>query len=310
MNRRDALKFIGIGFISSFAPPLKFLSGSETNETKLLPIFKYTDNSLDSNQLTIKAIELAGGMKRFISKGDVVVIKPNIGWDRLPSQAANTDPGVVETLVKMTLECGAKKVNVFDNTCNDPRRCYKRSGIEDAVKKAGGNIEYIDPRKFKEMNINGVSLKKWEVYTPALECDKFINVPVLKHHSLAHLTAGMKNFMGIIGGSRSRWHQDFHQYLPDFTKFMKPTLTIVDAYRIIIRNGPTGGSPDDVKMLNTIILSQDPVGTDAMAAKLMNISPPDIEYIKNAHSLGIGSMDLYQSRIIDEKKTQDTPNKR
>ena len=200
--------------------------------------------------------------------------------------------------MKECINAGAKKVNVFDNTCSDPRRSYKRSGIQDAVIKAGGSIKFVDKRRFKEMDIKGDRLKNWKVYAPAVECDKFINVPILKHHSLARLTVGMKNLMGIVYDPRSHWHKNLVHYLVDITRFMKQTLIIVDAYRVLVRNGPTGGSPDDVKMFHSILVGEDPVGVDAQGAALMGLSPQSIEYIKLGDSSGIGSMNLSGNRII------------
>jgi uncharacterized protein (DUF362 family) len=134
-------------------------------------------------------------MKKFISKGDIVVIKPNIGWDRLPEQAANTNPEVVATLVRMCLESGAKKVKVFDRPVNDPRRCYVQSGIHQAATAAGAEMNYVDERRFRETKINGLVLKTWPLYEDILSADKVINVPIAKHHSLSKLTMSMKNWI-------------------------------------------------------------------------------------------------------------------
>ncbi len=154
-------------------------------------------------------------MKKFISKGDIVVIKPNIGWDRLPEQAANTNPEVVATLVRMCLESGAKKVKVFDRPVNDPRRCYVQSGIHQAATAAGAEMNYVDERRFRETKINGLVLKTWPLYEDILITDKVINVPIANYHSLSKLTMSMKNWMGVMGGSRSHIHQRIDECLVD-----------------------------------------------------------------------------------------------
>ena len=238
-----------------------------------------------------------GGMKKFISRGDIVVIKPNIAWDRLPEQAGNTNPDVVATVVKLCFEAGAKKVKVFDRTVNDPRRCYKQSGIEDAVKKAGAEISFVDERRFREMSIKGQVLKTWPLYRDIFESDKLINIPVAKHHGLAKLTMSMKNWMGVMGGQRGRIHQRLGESLADLALVIKPTLTVLDAVRILTRNGPQGGDLDDVKRLDTIVAGVDQVAVDSYGATLFGMSGSDLTYLKAASEAGIGTMDLSKLTI-------------
>ncbi|MCK7467576.1 MAG: DUF362 domain-containing protein [Desulfosudis oleivorans] len=131
-------------------------------------------------------------------------------------------------------------MKVFDRTVNDPRRCYKQSGIIDAAQKAGAEVSFIDDRKFKDMSLKGETLKSWPLYTEVFEADKVINVPVAKHHSLAGLTLAMKNWMGIMGGRRGQIHQRIDENLVDLARFVKPALTVLDAVRILTANGPQG----------------------------------------------------------------------
>jgi len=306
MDRRDLLKVLGVGCLASIISPTKLFSTKENQETPEIPITFCTNKNLNPENLTLKALKLHGNLGDYISKGDIVVVKPNIGWDRKPQQAANTNPLIVETVIKQCLNAGAKNVKVFDNTCNDPRRCYIRSGIKDAVERAGGIIDFMEKRRFKKMDIKGEKLKSWAVYKDAVECDKFINLPILKHHSLSRLTIGMKNLMGIVDDPRGIWHKNLDTYLVDITRFIKPTLTIVDAYRVLTRNGPSGGSLNDVKMYNTIIISKDPVGADAQAAQMMGISPETINYIKLAKISGLGSLSLSSNRIKKGNKVENT----
>lgn len=192
-------------------------------------------------RVTEAAIEALGGINRFVSRGDVVFVKPNISWDRAPAQAATTNPEVVRRVVRMCLETGAKRVRVSDNTLNDPRRCFVRSGIAKAVKEVGGEVFYMDERKFKEVDIRGDVIRSWPVYIDILEADKIINVPIAKHHSLTLLTMAMKNWIGVVGGRRSVLHQKIHASIVDLASFFKPTLTILDAVRVLKKNGPRGG---------------------------------------------------------------------
>ena len=191
--------------------------------------------------ITEAALDAMGGIKRFISRGDIVVVKPNIAWDRIPEEAANTNPDVVATVVKLCFDAGAKKVKVFDRSVNDPRRCYKQSGIADAVKPMGADVSFIDERRFKEVSIKGQVLKSWPLYSDIFEADKVINIPIAKNHAIAKLTMAMKNWMGVMGGNRGRIHQRIGESLADINMVIKPTLTVLDAIRILTKNGPQGG---------------------------------------------------------------------
>jgi uncharacterized protein (DUF362 family) len=243
------------------------------------------------------ALDALGGIKKFISRGDIVVIKPNIGWDRTPEQAGNTNPEVVAAVVKLCFEAGAKKVKVFDRPVNDPRRCYVQSGIAPAVSALGAEADYVDDRKFKDMAINGQALKSWPLYTDLFEADKVINIPIAKHHGLAKLTMSMKNWMGVMGGSRRQIHQKLDESLVDLSTKIKPTLTILDAVRILTANGPQGGSLADVKKLDTIIVGVDQVAIDSYGATLFGMKGSDLGYVTLGHKIGLGQMDLSKLHI-------------
>ena len=247
--------------------------------------------------ITRAAVDAMGGMKKFVSRGDIVVVKPNMAWDRTPEQAGNTNPEVVAEVVKMCFEAGAKKVKVFDRTVNDPRRCYVQSGISDAVKALGADISYVDERKFKEMNVKGEAMKTWPLYTELFEADKVINIPIAKHHSLATLTMSMKNWMGVMGGSRRQIHQRLDESLVDLSGFIKPTLTILDAVRILTANGPQGGNLADVKKLDTVIAGVDQVAVDSLGATLFGMKGSDLGYVKMADKRGLGTMDIAKLKI-------------
>jgi uncharacterized protein (DUF362 family) len=248
-------------------------------------------------EITKAAIDALGGIRRFISRGDIVVVKPNIGWDRLPEQAGNTNPEVVAAVVKLCFEAGAKKVKVFDRPVNDPRRCYVQSGIAPAASALGAEVDYVDERKFKDMTINGQALKTWPLYTELFEADKVINVPIAKHHGLAKLTLSMKNWMGVMGGSRRQIHQKLDESLVDLSMKIKPTLTILDAVRILTANGPQGGSLADVKKLDTVIAGVDQVAIDSYGATLFGMQGSDLGFVRIGGKLGFGTMDLTKLKI-------------
>jgi uncharacterized protein (DUF362 family) len=250
-------------------------------------------------------------MAHFVKPGDKVVVKPNIGWDRSPEQAANTHPLVVQALVMQALEAGAQRVLVFDRTCNEQRRCYANSGIEQAVraiKDRRAVIEHVDQRKFVPVDITkGQSLTRWDLYRDALECDCYINVPVAKHHGLSRLTLGLKNSMGVIGGNRGRLHFDLAQKLADLATVISPKLTVIDATRILLRNGPQGGNLNDVRRLDTLIASADPVAADAYATTLFDLSPDAVDSTVAAHAMGLGEMDLNRIRVLTRLMSRKAP---
>ncbi len=243
--------------------------------------------------LVQRALADLGGIGRFVGRQDVVVIKPNIAWDRTPEQAANTNPEVVAEVVRQCWQAGAKRVIVTDVSCNEPRRCFQRSGIQAAARAAGAEVILPDPELYREVDLGGVVLKSWPVFTPFLEADKIINLPIAKHHSLVGVTLGMKNWYGILGGQRNRLHQQIHQSLADLANFMLPTVTLLDGYRILIRNGPTGGSLEDVVLKKTMVAGTDPVALDAYVAKAWwNLDPEHLPYLEMAAARGLGTVEF------------------
>jgi len=251
--------------------------------------------------LISSVLQPLGGMESFVKPGDQVVVKPNIGWDRTPEQAANTHPEIVRAVVELAIQAGAKTVRIFDRTCNEERRCYVNSGIKsalDTIESDKVQCSYIDKRKFIPVTIErGKSLNKWSFYKYALEADCYINIPVAKHHALATLTLGLKNTMGVIGGNRGKIHGNMGQNLADLNTVIRADLTIIDATRILLRNGPQGGNLKDVKVLDTILASPDPVAADAYATTLFGLKPKQIDSTMAAAAMGLGEMDLKKMDI-------------
>jgi uncharacterized protein (DUF362 family) len=296
MQRREFLKcsaIAGCGLI--LGERLDLITPAEAAERYDLVVARGAGKS--PSFITKAAVDAFGGMKKFISRGDVVVIKPNIGWDRTPEQAANTNPEVVATIVKLCFDAGAKKVKVFDRSVNDPRRCYKQSGIADAVSSLGAEVGFIDDRRFTDVSIKGQVLTSWPLYIDVLEADKIINIPVAKHHGLAKLTMSMKNWMGVMGGQRGRIHQKIGECLADICLVVKPALTVLDAVRVLTKNGPQGGSLTDVKRLDTVIVGIDQVGIDSYGATLFDMKGSDLSYVKAGAGAGLGVMDLSKLKI-------------
>jgi uncharacterized protein (DUF362 family) len=245
------------------------------------------------------AIKSMGGMGRFVKKGQTVVVKPNIGWDREPETGANTNPELVNRIVKHCRDAGAKKIYVFDNTVHNGSKCYNTSGIQNASKSAGavmvpGNHE----KYYQEVEIpKAKTLNQAKVHELILESDVYINVPVLKHHSSSSLTLAMKNQMGVVWDRRIYHWSGLHQCISDFCLYRKPDLNIMDAYRVTLRNGPQRARKDDVAVKKTLLLSPDIVTTDTAAAKIFGADPQKIDYINYGHQAGIGNMELDKLQI-------------
>jgi uncharacterized protein (DUF362 family) len=251
------------------------------------------DTEIDAlaEKLTENAIATLGGMDRFVKKGDVVWIKPNMGWNRTPELGANTNPHVVSALARLCFEAGAKKVKIGDNTCHNAKQCYPRSGIAAAAKDAGAEIVYLDERRFREVDLKGKRLTTWPVYPEIIEADLVINVPIVKHHGLSRVSLCMKNYMGIVGGQRNAWHQDLPTCLVDITAYMKPRLCVLDAVRVLTNHGPQGGNTADVKRLDTVAAGTDIVALDAFGAELLGHEPGTIETVRAGHEAGLGEID-------------------
>ncbi|MBN1397246.1 MAG: DUF362 domain-containing protein [Bacteroidetes bacterium] len=240
-----------------------------------------------------------GGIGRFVKKGQKVLVKPNIGWDVSPERAGNTNPKLVSAVIRQCLDAGASDVFVFDHTCDNWQRSYKNSGIESAVKDAGGKIAPANTEGYyHEASIPwGKSLTKVKEHELILSTDVFINVPILKSHGGARLTIAMKNQMGNVW-DRGIWHRnDLHQCIADYAAYRKPALNIVDAYYVMKQNGPRGVSVEDVVTMKSLLISTDMVAVDTAATKLFGIDPADVRHIQLAADHKVGRMDLENLRI-------------
>ena len=298
MKRRDFIRDMAAGGLALRFGPVVF-AGQASAPAPALQLAAVEGES--PYAITKEAVAMLGGMKRFVGKGDKVVIKPNIGWDRTPEMAACTNPEVVKALVELVLEAGAKKAIVIDNTTNQAKRCYVRSGIQEAVKQAGGDMLFVDDYRIKKMALKGAWIKEWEIVLDVVEADKIINVPIAKHHSLCRLTMGMKNWLGATGGARNQFHQSLDKAVVDLAAFFKPQLTVLDAYRILVRNGPQGGRISDTELMKTVVAGTDPVAVDALGASFFGVAPRELPYLGYARERGLGEFELEKVRLEKRK---------
>ena len=255
----------------------------------------------DPAKNVLAALARVGGMAAFVGASDTVLVKPNVGWDRTPIQAANTNPAVIEAVVRACKEAGAREVIVTDGSVHDPGRSFKRSGIQEAALRAGARVVLPDALAYVDVSIPGLP-GRWPVLEPFAKATKIINVPIAKHHGSATVTAGMKNWIGITRQRRSMFHARLDHTIASLAAMMKPTLTIVDATRVLLRNGPRGGNLDDVKVENAVAVALDPVAVDAWATELLGKRTSQVAYLAMAEQLGLGKID-YKSLNPVELKT-------
>ncbi len=251
-------------------------------------VLAHNENHIAALRASLDAI---GGIKRFIRPGERVVVKPNVGWDRTPEQGANTNPILVAEMVRQCLGAGAAEVIVTDVTCNFAPRCFIRSGIREAAESAGGIVMLPQDEDYLRVDLGGQLLTVWPVLRHFLEADRLINMPVVKNHSLSSCTIGLKNLYGILGGRRNQLHQEIDQSIVDLANFCRPTLTVVDATRVMSHGGPTGGSLDNVTVKNAVICATDPVAADARGAEFIDVDPFRVGHLILAHKNGLGEID-------------------
>jgi len=243
-------------------------------------------------EITKRAVAEIGGMGKIISRGDVVMVKPNIGWNRTVEQAACTNPEVLRAVIELAFAAGAKKVVVMDNTCHKAEDCYLRSGIEAMARKAGAELRFSDENRLVVHDFKGEVLGKWPVFRDHLEVDKFINVPILKHHGSSGLTMAMKNLYGILGGNRGKLHRDLGENIADAANGFRCHLVVIDAWRVLMRNGPVGGRLSDVELRQTVFASTHIMHADVAAAALFGRDAREVEFLQAAFARKMGEIDI------------------
>ena len=295
----------GLSYLGSFEKPRTLKTFKENSLKKGLVVVhgnidEGSDEGLVIKKMVRSGIRAIGGMDKLVSRGDNVVIKPNIAWDRKPEYAVNTNPFVVAALVGMCIEAGANRVKVFDHTCaSNPDTSYTNSGIEKAAREAGAVVGHVNKDLFKKIKIpDGKVLDSWQFYEKLIyqdETDVLINVPIAKQHSASRLSMALKNTLGMVGGNRGSLHKDIHPKISDLNKVVKVDLTILDAFRTLKLHGPTGGRLEDVdnnfENARRLVFCVDPVAVDSYGATLFGYQGRDIGYIRESYEAGLGEID-------------------
>ncbi|MDO4551253.1 MAG: DUF362 domain-containing protein [Planctomycetia bacterium] len=305
MNRHDFLKSTLLGGVAAV------LGGEELQAQSPAPCDMAAVLGGAPDEMLKKALEMMGGISRFVKKGQKVTIKPNIAWNRTPERAGNTNPLLVAELVRLCIQAGASSVTVFDHTCDEWRRCYETSGVEEAARKAGAKVvSGNDERLYREVAIpGGKVLKRAKIHEAILDSDVWFNVPVLKHHGGAQLTISMKNYMGLVWDRRFFHRNDLQQCIADICLLKpRPALNIVDAYRVLKDHGPQGRSDADVVLAKGLFVSPDIIAVDTAALRFFNqirkMSLESVTHITNGELLGLGTTDLKKVKILREKMSE------
>ncbi|MDR0540380.1 MAG: DUF362 domain-containing protein [Spirochaetaceae bacterium] len=308
MDRREFLKktaTIGFGAGLYFFPKglrdTARLAAQEAKQASAYPALVAVKGGTPAAMFD-RGMKALGGMGRFVKNGQTVAVKPNMSWDLAPEYAANTSPELVAAVVKHCRDAGAKKVIILDHSLDYWERAAKTSGILPAAIAAGAVYAPAETEGYyHKMNINGKRLKEVAVHEALLETDVLISVPVLKHHGGAGLTGSMKNLMGCVWNRRVYHSSGLQTCIADFLYAKKPTLNVIDAYRVLIRNGPRGGSLADVVSTGSLIISPDIVAADTAASMLVGRKQGEVECVRIAAEAGFGQLDL--SKLAIERLT-------
>jgi len=249
-----------------------------------------------------KALDAVGGLRHYVQPGDIVLLKPNVAFDRSPNLGATTDPQIIEELVRMLLvDCRAQEVRVADNPIESPADCFAKSGIGTAAQRAGGRVYLPDSNAFRMLHTPGATLIEnwWFFNRPLTNVDKVIGVAPVKDHNLCHASMGLKNWYGLLGGRRNQFHQDIHEIVSDLSLMIKPTLSLLDGGKVLMKNGPTGGDPSNVKPGDAVVAAVDPVAADAWAFEhLLERGAEYPRYLHMAEEKGSGRVD-WRGRVTE-----------
>ncbi|MFA7185447.1 MAG: DUF362 domain-containing protein [Victivallales bacterium] len=302
MERRTFLKNTAVAGITGGI--VLNLPGVTAKESKKAPAKKGAYDLVavkggEPEEMFERGIAALGGMKAFVKPGQTVVVKPNIGWARTPEAGANTNPGLIKRIVEHCFKAGAKTVYVLDHTCNAWKDCYEKSGISEAAQAAGAKVVCGNHKQdYREVNVpEGKRLKKASIHNVIMDCDVFINVPILKNHGGAIMTCAMKNLMGIVWDRRYFHSNDLQQCIADCVTARRPDLNIVDAYRVMKKGGPRGRSLADVAQMKYQLLSTDIVAVDTAASKILGISADRIRHLRLGEELKLGTMDINKLKV-------------
>lgn len=251
------------------------------------------------------AVGAIGGMGRFVTRGDVVLIKPNVAFERAAPLGATSNPEVIAALVQLAREAGAAEVRVADNPIESPESCFERSGVRRASIDAGAEVHLPRPADFRTLETPGAThIARWPFFwRPFQGVTKVIGVAPVKDHNLCRASMTTKNWYGLLGGRRNQFHQDIHGIIADLALMLRPTFVVLDGTRVLFRSGPTGGSLADVRPGRTLVASTDSLAADAFGwDELLERRDEALPaYLAQAAARGLGTPDWRSLRVKEEQ---------
>ena len=266
------------------------LKNYKLDPSKVLPSMAIAHGTEHENVIRA-AMTALGGMERFIQKGDVVMIKPNVAFDRPAALAATTHPDALRAVAKLVRAAGASQIIIADNPINSPTGCFLKSGLRAVADELDLTLLYPESNSFGPLQLDGEILRNWTFFNlPFKRATKVIGLAPCKDHNLCHASMTMKNWYGLLGGRRNQFHQHIHSIVSDFALMMKPTLVILDGMNVLMSNGPTGGRLSDVKPMGTVVAGTDMVAVDSYGyTHLLERDLGELTYIHKAHDRGLGN---------------------
>ena len=258
-----------------------------------------------ARSLVRAAIDAVGGIRRFVGPNDIVLIKPNVAFERVARLGATTNPEVLAALIEVVREAGAKEVRVADNPIESPESCFAKSGIHKAAAAAGARIFLPTPGSFETLHVPGATwIERWPFFwEPFRGVTKVIGVSPVKDHNLCRASMTTKNWYGLLGGRRNQFHQDIHGIIADLALMLRPTLVLLDGTRVLFRSGPTGGSLSDVRAGNTVVASTDSLAADAFGwDELLQRKDEALPaYFAKCAARGLGNPDWRSQRVKETR---------
>ncbi len=259
----------------------------------------------EPEELVRAAVDEYGGISSWVHPGDIVAIKPNLAWARQPAQAATTSPEVLATVIKLCQQANPGRIIVVEHSCDTSSVTFDMSEAKQVCQELSVPLISLNHENmYQQVALPaGRNINTDQVATNILECDVYINLPIVKAHSATGATIALKNQMGVVwdrgayhrAGAGSAQGLNLHQNIAGLAASLRPTLNIVDATRVLLTGGPKG--PGKVEECNTVLVSADMVAVDAYAAQLLQQQPEDIPYIRLAGEAGVGKADLQAIKV-------------
>src|SRR5919204_696779 len=247
-----------------------------------------------------EALDLLGGIDRFVRPGQTVFVKPNQTLFLLADQGVTTDPWVVGARARLALEAGATRAQVGDMPGGGvtAKEVMSITGVDDAARKVGAEVVYLDEAEQMPLPVpNGKVVQEIWLPAPIVDADVLINIPKAKSHFVDRISGALKNWMGAMRPDVRMRHHDVEtpEYVVDCISARPPDLHVVDALIAGEGNGPGANTP---KWVGCIIAGRDPVAVDVVTAQVLGFNPAELTYAKIGAARGLGELDPGRIELV------------